>query len=136
MTTFTAFGFATSSPGSKTLAEVIIAILRDSAIAFASFVIVPGSTSGSSPWTLMTCVKPFSFFRATSATRSVPLMHFSEVITHSAPNAAHASAMRRSSVATITRETPFARAQRSHTCWIIGLPARGKSGFPGKRVDA
>jgi hypothetical protein len=63
----------------------------------------------------MTCVKPRSFF-ATSATRSVPLRCFGEVIATSAPNANAASAIRMSSVATITDSMPFARAHRSQTC--------------------
>ena len=50
-----------------------------------------------------------------------------------------AFAMRSSSVATRKRVTTpaFTAADtRSATCRIIGLPSSGKSGLPGKRVDA
>jgi K+-transporting ATPase ATPase A chain len=67
----------------------------------ASFATSAGSTSGSSPCTLMMCENSRNFF-ATSATRSVPLRCFGEVIATSAPNANAQSAMRMSSVATIT----------------------------------
>ena len=129
------FGFARSSSAAKTLADVIIPIFLSAAIVAASFATTTGSTRGSSPCTLMTCEYPRSFF-ATSATRSVPLRCFGEVIATSAPNPNAHSAIRRSSVATITVSTPFARAHRSHTCWISGLPAIRCSGFPGRRVDA
>ena len=47
-----------------------------------------------------------------------------------------ASAIRMSSVATMTVSIPLAFAQRSQTRWTRGLPAIGCSGFAGRRVDA
>src|SRR4051794_27441863 len=41
--------------------------------------------------------------------------------------------MRESSVAMTMRSKIWASVQRSHTCWIIGLPSNGMRGFPGKR---
>src|ERR1017187_2424347 len=54
----------------------------------------------------------------------------------SPPKASTAVLIRASSVATTTRETWPARRTLSTTCWIMGLPAIGASGFPGKRDDA
>src|ERR1700689_3173292 len=54
----------------------------------------------------------------------------------SPPKASTALFIRTSSVATTTRETSLARRTPSTTGWIIGLPAIGASGFPGKRTDA
>ena len=54
----------------------------------------------------------------------------------SPPNLVTASAIRGSSVATITASTLRAAAARPYTCSIIGRPAMSASAFPGKRVDA
>jgi len=43
--------------------------------------------------------------------------------------------MRTSSVATMTRARPRARAARSATWQIIGRPAMSATAFPGSRVD-
>ena len=43
--------------------------------------------------------------------------------------------MRSSSVAIATASTRFACRVRSQTCWIMGLPAIGVRGLPGKRVE-
>jgi len=46
-----------------------------------------------------------------------------------------ASAIRTSSVATMTCAMPRARVHLSQTCWMSGLPAMGCSGFAGSRVE-
>ena len=51
-------------------------------------------------------------------------------------NCRTASAMRSSSVATMTASTLRAAAARRYTCSIIGRPAMSASALPGKRVDA
>ena len=71
-----------------------------------------------------------------SATRSVPVRWFVEVITARPPNPRTAARIRSSSVATTTSAIPRALAARSYTCWMSGLPAISASGFPGKRVEA
>src|SRR5436853_199385 len=70
----------------------------------------------------MTCVTPRSFF-ATSATRSVPLWCWGEVIDTSAPKLKAASAIRISSVATTIASALFTRPHRSQTSCRSGLPA-------------
>ena len=92
-----------------------------------------GSTSGSSPWTLITISA--SVPRAASASRSVPVAWSREVITTSPPNPRTTAAMRSSSVATSTRSGRRARRTRSCTCWIMGFPCMSERGFPGRRVD-
>src|SRR6187401_3567155 len=44
--------------------------------------------------------------------------------------------MRRSSVATMTREIVVAAAARRYTCSIIGRPAMSASALPGRRLDS
>src|SRR6478735_1620183 len=73
--------------------------------------------------------------RATSAIRSVPLQWLVEVSATLAPQLKAASAMRISSVATITESRFFARSHRSHTWCKRALPAIRCNGFPGKRVE-
>src|SRR4029450_1838341 len=73
--------------------------------------------------------------RATSAMRSVPLQCVVEVSATSAPQLKAASAMRMSSVATITESSFFALLHRSHTRCRRALPAIRCNGFPGKRVE-
>jgi hypothetical protein len=92
-----------------------------------------GSSIGSSPCTFTTISA--SVPRAASASRSVPLACRGEVITASPPNAATASAMRWSSVATSTRSTSPARRTHSCTRCTIGLPWMSERGFPGNRVE-
>lgn len=46
-----------------------------------------------------------------------------------------ASTIRSSSVATMTRETKREDNVRRTTCITIGMPARGRRGLPGKRVE-
>ena len=53
----------------------------------------------------------------------------------SAPKPKAASAMRMSSVATITRSSRVALHAFSHTCWMSGLPATGCNDLPGNRVE-
>src|SRR6266567_1264109 len=72
---------------------------------------------------------------ATSATRSVPEVRLGEVIRDSPPWASTASAIRSSSVATITRETNLARDALSTTCIIIGILAKRRRGLPGNLVE-
>src|SRR6266496_6867720 len=72
---------------------------------------------------------------ATSATRSVPDVRLGEVIRDSPPWATTASAIRSSSVATITRETNRARDALSTTCIIIGILAKRRRGLPGNLVE-
>jgi hypothetical protein len=52
------------------------------------------------------------------------------------PNSAVRRAMRKSSVATITRETRDAADARRYTCSIIDRPSRSARALPGSRVDA
>src|SRR3954454_16375117 len=72
---------------------------------------------------------------ATSATRSVPLQCLVEVKATSAPQSKAASAIRKSSVATITESRFFAALHLSHTRCKRYLPAITCNGFPGKRVE-
>src|SRR6266550_3983125 len=73
--------------------------------------------------------------RATSAIRSVPLQWLVEVSAIWAPQLKAASAMRISSVATITESRFFALLHRSHTRCKRAFPAMGCNDFPGKRVE-
>src|SRR3954452_22437228 len=73
--------------------------------------------------------------RATSAIRSVPLQWLVEVSAIWAPQLKAASAMRISSVATITESRFFALLHRSHTRCKRAFPAMGCNGFPAKRVE-
>ena len=73
---------------------------------------------------------------ATSATRSVPVAWSARVITTSPPKSVTASAIRRSSVATMMRPSDFARRAASTTCWISGRPVSERRGLPGSRVEA
>src|SRR5919107_4207892 len=57
-------------------------------------------------------------------------------MTHSPPKRSTASLIRRSSVATMTRDTHAASAARRYTCSIIGRPAISASALPGSRVDS
>ena len=99
--------------------------------------IAAGTTSGSSPCTLRKISSPSrTEVAATSAMRSVPERCSARVMTASAPNAVAACTTRSSSVAIITREILLALLARSHTRWIIGLPASTTRTFPGKRVEA
>ena len=104
---------------------------RSSVPATASITV--GSINGSSPWMLTTASQ--STRAATSAMRSEPLGWSSRVIS-TRQNLRATSAMRSSSVATMTSLNDFASWQRSTTCWTSGLPAMGWSGFAGKRVEA
>ena len=72
--------------------------------------------------------------RATSASRSLPVGWSARVSHASPPNAETVSAIRSSSVATMTRGTPAADARR-WTCSIRGLPAMSNSGLPGSLVE-
>src|SRR5204862_18176 len=74
-------------------------------------------------------------WRATSATRSVPLRCLHEVRTTSAPQSKAASAIRMSSVAMMSASSFSARRQRFHTWYKSGLPLIGYNGFPAKRVE-
>ena len=93
---------------------------------------VAGSISGSSPCTL-TMARQGSWL-TTSAMRSVPLTWSARVINAAPPNARTTSAMRSSSVATITACTLDAAEARRYTCSIIGRPAMSARIFPGRRV--
>ena len=73
---------------------------------------------------------------ATSATRSVPVGWSARVITTSPPKPSTASAIRRSSVATMTRSSDRARRAASTTCRISGRPVSERRGLPGSRVEA
>src|SRR3954451_2647517 len=72
---------------------------------------------------------------APSATRSVPLQWLVAVNATSAPQSKAASAIRISSVATITESRFFAALHLSHTRCKRYLPAIRCNGFPGKRVE-
>src|SRR5213078_2506970 len=74
-------------------------------------------------------------WRATSATRSVPLRWPGEVSAISAPQSNALSAIRISSVAMMTKSKFLARLDRSHTRRRRGFPAITCNGFPGKRVE-
>src|SRR5512134_5472 len=74
--------------------------------------------------------------RAASATRSVPDAQAGDVIVASPPNPRTASEMRRSSVATTTRDARRDFLAFSQTYHIIGRPSIWANGFPGSRVDA
>jgi hypothetical protein len=93
-----------------------------------------GSIDGSSPWTLTTTSQ--SIAEATSAIRLVPFGWSARVIATSPPKARTASAIRRSSVATMIRESRRERAAASQTCRMSGLPVASASGLPGNRTLA
>ena len=90
--------------------------------------------SGSSPW-MFTRMSSSAKSPAAQAMRSVPLGRSLGVITALPPCAATASAMRTSSVATITSSRDFAFLTASTTQATRGFPQRSASGFPGKRLD-
>src|SRR5205814_5092570 len=64
-----------------------------------------------------------------------PLQWLVEVSAIWAPQLKAASAMRISSVATITESRFFALLHRSHTRFKRAFPAMGCNGFPAKRVE-
>src|SRR5262245_50090847 len=93
-----------------------------------------GSSNGSSPCTLTTMSQ--SSDEATSARRSVPVGWSGRVSRTLPPNSLTVVAIRKSSVATITRDTSGDASARRYTCSIIVRPSISASGLPGNRVEA
>ena len=93
-----------------------------------------GSISGSSPWTLTTMSA--SSLWATSARRSVPVSCGGEVISTLPPKARTASAIRSSSVATITSETSEPCEAVRRRAGPSACPMMSARALPSKRVDA
>src|SRR4030042_104246 len=87
---------------------------------------------GSSPCTLMRISSESP--RDASATRSVPEAQSGDVIHASPPNPRTATAIRSSSVATITRVAHLDFRAFSQTYHIIGRPSIWARGFPGRRL--
>jgi hypothetical protein len=128
-TTFTTLGLAYSAGSVRAVAAVDISA---SSKPRATASTTAGSSSGSSPWMLITASQ--WQFRATSAMRSVPLAWLGAVISARQKFCA-TSQIRVSSVATMTSASDLAPWQRSTTCWMSVLPAMRASGLPGNRVE-
>src|SRR5450759_4303031 len=105
-TTFVTFGFWSSAGFEMRRRRVLMSSAGSSANGATAASMVSGASSGSSPWTLT--IRSQSSDAATSARRSVPLGCDGDVRTASPPNRSTASRIRRSSVATITRDTEVA----------------------------
>src|SRR3990172_8956600 len=95
--------------------------------------ITDGSIIGSSPCTLMRISSESP--RDASATRSVPEGQSGDVIHPPPPNPRTATAIRSSSVATITRVAHLDFRAFSQTYHIIGRPSIWARGFPGRRLS-
>ena len=94
-----------------------------------------GSTSGSSPCTLITTEISGESWREASATRSVPEAQCTEVMTASPPASLTTCAISSSSVATMTRRTHPAACDRRSVCTMRGLPQILASILAGNRRD-
>ena len=95
----------------------------------------PLPINGSSPWTFTIVVKPRKRgWEATSATRSVPEVCSSLVMTHSAPTDRTADATDSSSVATTTASATFIWEILCQTRTMRGSPERRRRGFRGRRM--